>query len=124
MTTFRDEGFEMVGESINSGYVAAGSLSNAVALTGSNQATGSVLGANINVIASGSICVLPLAAPAGARITVINEGASAITPYPPVGFAFDNRATNVATGTIAAIASNLPGIAEWVALGNGNYVTV
>lgn len=123
MTTFRDEGFEMVGESINSGFVAV-SLANAIALTGSNQATGTVLQANVNVIASGSVCVLPLGAPAGARIDVVNEGAAVVTPFPPTGGAIDNRAANASSATIAALSANLPGIAHYVALGSGNYVTV
>lgn len=123
MTTFRDEGFEMVGESVNNGFVAV-SLSNAIALTGSNQATGTPLVANVNVIASGSVCVLPLGAPAGSKIDVINEGASVVTPFPPSGGAIDNRAANASSATIAALASNIPGIAHYVALGSGNFATV
>jgi hypothetical protein len=83
-----------------------------------------VLTANVNIISAGSTCVMPLGAPAGARITVINEGAAVVTPYPPSGKAFDNRSTNVATGTIAALASNLPGIGQWISDGNGNFFTV
>lgn len=121
MSTFRDQGFEMVGETINSGFVCE-SFADSIALTGSNQATGTMLTANRNVIASGSVCVLPLSAPAGAVITVTNQGAAIVTPYPPVGGQISTYGTNTAGATLAAISSNVATVGRYVSRGSGNYV--
>lgn len=121
MTTFRDEGFQMVGESVNSGYAGAGSFVNTIALTGSNQATGTQLTANLNVIASGSVCVLPLGVEAGAVVEIINPTAGTVVPYPPVGFSISNQTTNVAGTTIAAISTATSGVGRFVSDGKGNF---
>lgn len=119
MTTFRDQGFDMVGE-VPTGYVG-GSINQGITLAGSNQATGTVLGANFNIVNSGSVCVLPSGLVAGETVRVVNLGAAIITPYPPVGFKISNQTTNVAGGTIVALSGALAGVGAFVSLGGNNY---
>lgn len=121
MTTFRDEGFQMVGETPNSGFAGAGTFSNAIALTGSNQVTGTQLTASYNVVASGSVCVLPLGVEAGAVIEIVNPSGGTVVPYPPLGFSISNQTTNVAGTTIAAISTATSGVGRFVSDGKGNF---
>lgn len=120
MTTFRDEGFDMVGETPNTGYVA-GSIAQGLTLVGSNQATGAVLTANYNVVNVGSVCVLPSGVEAGAVVRCINLGNVVITPYPPVGHKISAGTTNVAGGTIAALSGATAGVGIFLSLGNNDY---
>lgn len=119
MTTFKDQGFDMVGE-IPTGYVGV-SINQGITLVGSNQATGTVLSAQANIVNVGSVCVLPSGLPAGETIKIVNLGTAVITPYPPVGFKISNGTTNVAGGTIAALSGAAAGVGAFISLGANNY---
>ncbi len=60
----------------------------------------------------------PLSPSGGDSFFVANNGANALAVYPPVGFSIGTAAANTATSVAAGKT------AYFVALGNGNYVTV
>lgn len=79
------------------------SINSTVSATGTNQATSTVLTAQINIVtsvASGTGIQLPLynsgggAIPVGTPITVYNRGANILTAYPPSGYEIETLGSN------------------------------
>ena len=83
-----DLGILAADETPNTGHLVCVSISDSLTAAGSTAAGALALTSNVNNVtttASGTGVRLPAQAAPGARIVVLNNGASALLPYPPTG---------------------------------------
>ena len=99
-----DLGILAADETPNTGHLVCVSISDSLTAAGSTAAGALALTSNVNNVtttASGTGVRLPAQVAPGARIVVLNNGASALLPYPPTSGFLNGGSVNVAGGTIA-----------------------
>lgn len=118
---FSTEGFVLVNQTPNSGFVVCHSIDTGLVATGSTAAGALALVSNINVmgtVASSTGVTLPAVNAPGAVIDILNGGASVLTVYPAPGGIVNGGTVNAAdAATVAAVSSGVVGKASYKNLG-------
>jgi hypothetical protein len=112
---------KLIGTGISgiSAQAIAGTVGGGKIATGTNQATAFLLSEDMTIfstVASGTGGILPSGAAANDLYTTVNNGANALSIYPPVGGSFDAGAAN----TAYSVPPN--GTANFKSIGSNNFI--
>lgn len=122
---FSAQGFVYTDTTPNSGHLICDSIDTAIAAAGTTAAGATPLVSSVNVLGAvpaSSGVSLPSEVASGANIKVLNNTATAVTVYPPLGGTINGGSINAGI-SLAAASGGVPGRAVYLQTAALTYIT-